>query len=391
MNLEEQRVIGTNQIHVSDSLAAPLLKAKLTNLANTIIPSENELIVYVDKHESTTPTDERKQFVFELESPLQYLDETSDEFNLEITVKNNDIILQAYVERKIGINETVKYLLSDSTLEEIDGFLINLFEGDNYIYTNYTNASLEIIYSKNDDLNKRFLNNAIYYNHKINNDGEFGLDDIYFKDAFTKTEDKLNLEVNNAKVECITSKNNKFSLDENGNLVVNSITANSGLTYDDTSICDLIYPVGSIYLSVNSTDPNLLFGGTWYQMKDRFLLGAGDIYNANSTGGEASHILTTDEIPNHNHGSKGLTGSFVSRAMDSAATVNKILYCDGIVDRENFSGTQGYYNTANRVKIDDQYNKVVIDATHTHENVGSGLAHNNMPPYTTVYIWKRIA
>ncbi len=59
----------------------------------------------------------------------------------------------------------------------------------------------------------------------IENNNEFTLDDIYFKDAFTKTEDKLNLEVNNASVDCITSNNNKFSLDSEGNLIVNSITS----------------------------------------------------------------------------------------------------------------------------------------------------------------------
>ena len=42
-----------------------------------------------------------------------------------------------------------------------------------------------------------FLNNAIYCNHKLKNDGEFSLDDIYFKDAFTKTEDKLKFMLNN--------------------------------------------------------------------------------------------------------------------------------------------------------------------------------------------------
>ena len=79
------------------------------------------------------------------------------------------------------------------------------------------------------------------------------------------------------------------------------------------TICNLIYPVGSIYMSVNSTSPETLFGGTWSQLKDRFLLGAGDTYTAGNTGGAASqsytpagsvggHTLTVDEIPSHAHG-----------------------------------------------------------------------------------------
>jgi hypothetical protein len=63
-----------------------------------------------------------------------------------------------------------------------------------------------------------------------------------------------------------------------------------------------IYPVGSIYISTVSTSPKVLFGvGEWEQIKDRFLLGAGDTYNAGATGGEASVTLTRAQMPEHNH------------------------------------------------------------------------------------------
>lgn len=58
------------------------------------------------------------------------------------------------------------------------------------------------------------------------------------------------------------------------------------------SVFDKIYPVGSIYMSVNSTSPATLFGGTWEQMKDRFLVGAGNDYAVNSTGGSTTHSHT---------------------------------------------------------------------------------------------------
>lgn len=57
----------------------------------------------------------------------------------------------------------------------------------------------------------------------------------------------------------------------------------SALTVDD------IYPVGSIYMSVNATDPGRLFGGAWERIKERFLLGAGDTHTAGSTGGSSTH------------------------------------------------------------------------------------------------------
>ena len=67
------------------------------------------------------------------------------------------------------------------------------------------------------------------------------------------------------------------------------------------SVFDKIYPVGSIYMSVNSTSPATLFGGTWEQMKDRFLVGAGNDYGVNSLGGSAWHQLTVSELPKHSH------------------------------------------------------------------------------------------
>ena len=71
-----------------------------------------------------------------------------------------------------------------------------------------------------------------------------------------------------------------------------------------------IYPIGSIYMSVNNVDPSTVFGGTWQQIKDRFLLACGDTYNTGETGGAANHTpsgsvgnhtLTVNEMPAHTH------------------------------------------------------------------------------------------
>lgn len=71
----------------------------------------------------------------------------------------------------------------------------------------------------------------------------------------------------------------------------------------DTSVLlRSVYPVGAIYMSVSNINPATLFGfGTWEQIKDRFLLAAGDTYAAGSIGGEAEHILTEEEMPAHDH------------------------------------------------------------------------------------------
>ena len=74
-----------------------------------------------------------------------------------------------------------------------------------------------------------------------------------------------------------------------------------------------IYPVGSIYMSVNSTNPSTLFGGEWEQIEDRFLLACGTNHNNGETGGEATHTLTTNEMPSHNHTQDGHRHHFSRR------------------------------------------------------------------------------
>ena len=66
-------------------------------------------------------------------------------------------------------------------------------------------------------------------------------------------------------------------------------------------LIDIIYPVGSVYISVTGTNPQVLFGGEWTQIKDTFLLACGNSYANGATGGEANHTLTANEMPNHNH------------------------------------------------------------------------------------------
>ena len=385
MNLEEQKIIGTNQVIVNDSLEAPLLSIKISRTESTTVPETSNLIVYVDKAPKGTPTSERKQFLFELNSTLGYASSVSDQFVLEVVPKENDIIADVYVNRNVS-GTTV---LSAPEKEILDESLINLFKGTNYIYTNYINESIEIIYPKDDEFNRRYLNNAIYCNRRQNSSGDFSLEDIYFKDAFTKTEDKLNIEVENAEISTLTSKNNKFSLDANGNLVVNSITTNSGgETLNNTLICDLIYPIGSIYMSVNSTTPETLFGGTWIQLKDRFLLGAGDIYTAGLTEGSSTHVhataehaLTIEELPSHTHiqnAHRHQTYNTWGVKIGTGATN----YLTGN-NEDGYSGSPNYTNTTTATNQNTGGGE-----SHSHGNTG---ASSNMPPYLAVYIWKRTA
>ena len=153
---------------------------------------------------------------------------------------------------------------------------------------------------------------------------------------------------------------------------------NGTLKVNNTNIFDLIYPVGSIYMSVNSTSPEVLFGGTWEQIQGRFLLGMSSSYPAGSQGGEAEHTLTTSEIPLHTHdiGQEGNT----SRTIPTQYAVDDSSHSQYTTTLEG--GASGYFKSS-----------VDWGGTMTTRGQTSpyGQAHNNMPPYLAVAMWKRTA
>ena len=163
-------------------------------------------------------------------------------------------------------------------------------------------------------------------------------------------------------------------------------------------LIDLIYPVGSIYMSVNSTSPADLFGGTWDTMPaGRVLLAQGKsqwgtTYTAGSTGGEATHLLTPEEMPRHKH--------------------------DAVANNENISGT-AYLQMGNGISIatgsttgvfsaigsgtvegygsgsKSGTNGLKFNSTHTPtisiSYTGADTAHNNLQPFIAVFMWRRTA
>lgn len=150
-----------------------------------------------------------------------------------------------------------------------------------------------------------------------------------------------------------------------------------------------IYPIGSIYMSVNSTNPSTLFGGTWVRLQDTFLLAAGSTYQAGSTGGEASHTLTETEIPSHTHGSKLSDARINLHGFGAGGNfINNMVNATGYDYNSN-----GFRSAAQLTKQtgSDSYSGFQIALAHTHNSFGGSGAHNNMPPYLAVYMWQRTA
>lgn len=180
-----------------------------------------------------------------------------------------------------------------------------------------------------------------------------------------------------------------YGFDKNGEMYFNS---NGPYYQEGVSLFDYIYPVGSIYLTMNEENPSTRLGGTWKQIaQGRTLIGAGNDIEANNTnwagelnndsysfwagemGGQFRHKLTVDELASHYHTGLDWQGGipFIYTGDNSGS--------DEVFDLAG-SGIYRYYN----------YNY-----SHTKKfttgSVGGSQTHNIMQPYLAVYIWQRTA
>lgn len=142
------------------------------------------------------------------------------------------------------------------------------------------------------------------------------------------------------------------------------------------TLVDLIYPVGSVYISFNNkADPSMLFGGTWERIRNRFLWAATENGVMGETGGEESHTLTVSEMPSHDgHLSAGIAGTVPMGHGNYEGYLNK-----NVSNAYPGGGYRGW-------------NVYAGNEMHpASEAVGGGQPHNNMPPFIQVAMWKRIA
>ena len=131
---------------------------------------------------------------------------------------------------------------------------------------------------------------------------------------------------------------------------------------------DLIYPVGSIYMNVSSTDPSTIFGGTWERIRDTFLLACGNTYSNGTTGGKASYKLTA-AIGAYNN-----DGGTIGYCADSASyyqNTHKPAYILNPATQATFSNTN--------------------HGTVVTEHSSGSRETTILPPYLAVYVWERTA
>ena len=131
----------------------------------------------------------------------------------------------------------------------------------------------------------------------------------------------------------------------------------SSISHNRKKLSDIIYPIGSIYLSVNSTSPATLFGGTWERIYNRFLIGGGNDYECGSAGGNKTITLQQSNLPS----------SVLIREQGTASSSNT----------QSIYVSEGWSNHAIR---DSR-----VEGTTYGESI------NIMPPYLAIYMWKRTA
>lgn len=180
------------------------------------------------------------------------------------------------------------------------------------------------------------------------------------------------------------------------------------------------YPVGSIYMSTSSTDPGILFGGTWESFgQGRTLIGVESGEAAGSEGGSVSSTLTNSNLPAHNHTytaegtiSSTFTGTKANVDTNAAEHSHKFYFIAtgdeaagyGLSTSGGFGGraiATGMSNTTGTAaKSDSHYHtltaKGTVSSTFTGSardtsSTGNGTSFSVLNPYVTVYMWKRIS
>lgn len=174
-----------------------------------------------------------------------------------------------------------------------------------------------------------------------------------------------------------------------------------------SSIADIIYPVGAIYLSTMPADPSTLFGGTWERIHDKFLLAEG-VFAAGATGGASDVILKVENLPSHSHAVNSHTHGIAQHnhtasAASAGAHTHGVYYrtdntTGGSAQRVGSSSAKaGTHNTASAgahthtVTVNNGGPTATGASAPGTSAVGSGQQFSVLNPFVAVYVWKRIA
>jgi len=159
-----------------------------------------------------------------------------------------------------------------------------------------------------------------------------------------------------------------------GLVTTSNLVVGGGLTVGGTSLVDLIYPLGAIYITTSAVSPSSIWAGTtWVAYGEgRTMIGHGagagltDRPTVEATGGAETHTLTKAEIPPHTH--------------------SEVRHNDHKTTSVTHPGLNIYDATGYQT-VDTGDGSV--DVAGNAQLLGQ--SHNNMQPYIVTYMWKRTA
>lgn len=162
------------------------------------------------------------------------------------------------------------------------------------------------------------------------------------------------------------------------------------------SLTSAIYPVGSIYMSVSSTNPSTYFGGTWVAWgSGRVPVGINtsdtNFSTVEKTGGASTVTLTTSQMPSHTHTFTGSSATTDSKgAHTHTLNLNKTAWSGSSSSRVVVDSTDYTALTNNKTSSNGAHTHSVT-AKGTNASTGGGGSHTNLQPYIVCYMWKRTA
>ena len=321
--VEAKNYASIKKYHVQ--IGEKLFESQSNNFTITDIPDADTIYGWVEDSRKNDSSNDKK------ETPLgtryNYSQPTISNLKLH---RENDVYADTYLSFDAEVSEIIAansayyicWISKESDASEYSD-LTYIVNNDSTV-KNYSHYSLIAQFSvdKNYDFMLIIADSFDYYTYNV----------------FLQTsKPELSIRNNMVGINCVPSE-------DNGTLQING-----------KSLLDLTYPIGSIYMSVNSASPDILFGGEWEPITDTFLLCAGSTYSAGSTGGAATHKLSVSEMPSHTH-------NFA---------------------QHSYSGTEKTYTGS-------VLNNPIVWSSENIKSTGGNQPHNNMPPYIAVYCWKRV-
>lgn len=169
------------------------------------------------------------------------------------------------------------------------------------------------------------------------------------------------------------------------------------------------HPVTTLYWTSDPRNPGDVYGGTWKQIKDRFILASGDTYTNGATGGNAETTLVEGNLPSHTHGLNNHTHNYSGGTSWGGGHRHALWSGSGAGDWVGMRsakgicgshGNEGYYSSFPSTGREI----ISTEGAHSHSfsgttgaasgnttATGSGTAFSNMPPYVAKYCWERVA